>query len=442
MYAILSNNSNESVKNLDDTIQKITDKIEILRKEDVSEEISKSNLVLPMVGGWGYDVYDFREIEPEKRTKGGDVVDYALKIPYKGKYKTIFYVEVKKVGNLLSDLKAIKQCVGYATSDGVPLGIVTNGDRYILIDPTDPGDLINKIILIIQLSTKKNIQFFQLLHLENLKQAASSGNLDRYINYIKLMKIFGRGEFKSLLHSIFIEETTKYSQKNNVDLKSEQFRELLGEEGVENFLLYHQNKIIQHNSIFCANFESSKNLKDDIITSTFTDNVMHDKTDLFFSLVEFIEQVENLFHRNIDLIIEMIETMEKEIFLSDKLIVKTHKNGFSIYCPEKVFIYIINMEHCLKTWIFTDGIPFDNLPSAEEIYNKNGRERYYGDKHGVIKLKDKEDIQLQKENFRKSFQLIRQAIEKKERTSLWGDYLPENPSYNNKLGHSAKILKN
>jgi hypothetical protein len=98
----------------------------------------------------GWDIRDPNEVELEYPT-----VDYALKI----NGKPVLLVEAKALGDMLDDVKAITQVVGYAANNGIVWCVLTNGVNWkvyrsmeqceapdklmfqVSLDPRDPGGI-------------------------------------------------------------------------------------------------------------------------------------------------------------------------------------------------------------------------------------------------------------------------------------------------------------
>lgn len=96
-------------------LENYKNKIIELKKFDVSEANTKSNLIEPLLQFLGWDIHNFKEVEKERKVISGNFVDYALKIDE----KPIIYVEAKKVNDDLTNFKIISQAIGYANDDGI-----------------------------------------------------------------------------------------------------------------------------------------------------------------------------------------------------------------------------------------------------------------------------------------------------------------------------------
>lgn len=99
-----------------------------------NEEATKLHLILRILKGLGWDIFNPRDMVPEARSDGGGRVDYAL---YKGG-KCVAYVEAKNLNtNVIKDHNALRQLGYYCFNDGVRIGILTNGIQWVVIDAFD-----------------------------------------------------------------------------------------------------------------------------------------------------------------------------------------------------------------------------------------------------------------------------------------------------------------
>ncbi len=158
--------------------QKHKNKISNLKKLDVNEAVTKSNLIDTLFKFLDWDIHNFKEVEQERKVLSGNFVDYALKIDD----TPIIYVEAKKINNNLTNFKTVSQAIGYANDDGIEWCLITNGDKLNLYKTRDPGDLRDKLVLEIRISNDYNLEFLEYFKQENIKK----GILETELNQILL----------------------------------------------------------------------------------------------------------------------------------------------------------------------------------------------------------------------------------------------------------------
>jgi predicted type IV restriction endonuclease len=104
-------------------IEEIRGKLESLQRHMLNETSTRTIIIDPLLESLGWDIRDPDEVQLEYPTVDGKSVDYALTI----NKKAVLLVEAKALGDLLTDVKAITQVVGYAANDGVEWCVLTNG---------------------------------------------------------------------------------------------------------------------------------------------------------------------------------------------------------------------------------------------------------------------------------------------------------------------------
>ncbi|AFK22129.1 type I restriction endonuclease [Pyrococcus sp. ST04] len=111
-----------------------------------NEEATKQHLILPILSALGWDIFNPEDVIPEVSTEDGGRVDYALYI----NGDCVAYVEAKSLGvNVISDYNALNQLGKYCFSDGVQLGILTNGIQWVVINAFEPKKKLRDRLLII-----------------------------------------------------------------------------------------------------------------------------------------------------------------------------------------------------------------------------------------------------------------------------------------------------
>lgn len=99
---------------------------------------------------------------------------------------------------------------------------------------------------------------------------------------------------------------------------------------------------------------------------------------------------------------------------SEEIVIKRVKLGYTIYSPQRVFIYIYFRKNSLRLMIFTRGEELEGVESAE-----SGIEKIGGQKWGYISAESIEDIEKYNVILKKSFNLIKEAIACNEPTGYY-----------------------
>ncbi|MFW9874288.1 MAG: type I restriction endonuclease [Candidatus Thorarchaeota archaeon] len=166
-------------------IKKHKEKISELKKLDVNEAVTKSNLIDPVFKFLEWDIHNFNEVEHERKVISGNFVDYALKIDGIPK----IYVEAKKINDDLSNFKVISQAIGYANDDGIEWCLITNGDKFNLYKTRDPGDLRDKLALEIRISHDYNLEFLDYFKKENIQKDILETELNQILLTNKVINV-------------------------------------------------------------------------------------------------------------------------------------------------------------------------------------------------------------------------------------------------------------
>ena len=135
------------------------------RMEDYNQTLqtnewrTRMQLIDPLLQVLGWDVSDPNVVIPEYDI-AGDAVDYAL-LDTKG--KPVAVIEAKKLGTVLSEKKIQKQIVGYAGLGPTQRVGLTDGNYWYVYDFTRQGELKDKQILNISISTDPSLAAIKLL---------------------------------------------------------------------------------------------------------------------------------------------------------------------------------------------------------------------------------------------------------------------------------------
>lgn len=114
-----------------------------LKERDFPDEAAISTgVVLRVLGELDWPVHEHRVVWPEYRTMNGRV-DYALCVPHS---RPTVFVEVKQHG-LAEATTAIKQALRYASDEGVPFVVLTDGQTWSFFLPTERGSYEDRRVL-------------------------------------------------------------------------------------------------------------------------------------------------------------------------------------------------------------------------------------------------------------------------------------------------------
>lgn len=116
---------------------------------------------------------------------------------------------------------------------------------------------------------------------------------------------------------------------------------------------------------------------------------------------------------------ENIKELNEELLnfirtLSEDLVIKRVKLGYTVYSPQRVFIYIYFRKNSLRLMIFTRGESMEGVETAER-----GTEKIGGQKWGYLPLESREDIEKHKSNLKKSYDFIMDAVANNEPTGYY-----------------------
>ena len=98
-----------------------------------NEDETKQGLILSVLNGLGWNVFDTNEVTPEFGLEGKRV-DYCLSIKNKPKV----FIEVKKTTENIDKRQHQKQLLEYSFSHGIELSVLTNGIDWWFYLPLKP----------------------------------------------------------------------------------------------------------------------------------------------------------------------------------------------------------------------------------------------------------------------------------------------------------------
>ncbi len=134
------------------TIEMIRGKLSVLRRHALKETPTRTIVIDPLLEALGWDVRDPDEVQLEHPTVDGKSVDYALKL----NRKPVLLVEAKALDDLLNDVKAITQVVGYAANEGIVWCILTNGIKWRIYRSVEKCLAPDKLMFEVSLDTKES----------------------------------------------------------------------------------------------------------------------------------------------------------------------------------------------------------------------------------------------------------------------------------------------
>jgi len=189
----------------------------------LTEEATKTSVVLPLIQTLGFDVFNLNEVVPEfvadVGLKKGEKVDFALKIDG----KLVALVEVKPVTMSLGSAQ-FSQLYRYFATTSVRLGILTNGrEIWFFSDVDEPNKMDKKPFFTFDLQTADDAKITDLARFQkhsfsietiletasNLKYASAAGA------YLKkqltnpdedFLKIVGRHIYDGMLTKSVVEQ--------------------------------------------------------------------------------------------------------------------------------------------------------------------------------------------------------------------------------------------
>ncbi len=130
------------VSNRDTISQAISDINTISSPDELSETSIKQGIVLRLLSAAGWNAFDLSEVEPEYRT-GNTKIDFALKSSGSARSREPgnprVFIEVRSPDDNLESERYERQLLSHCAREGVPLAILTNGRRWLLVywDPDE-----------------------------------------------------------------------------------------------------------------------------------------------------------------------------------------------------------------------------------------------------------------------------------------------------------------
>lgn len=173
-----------------DTIKQISDRIEKLKDNLLTEEATKNALIMPMIQALGYDVFNPLEVMPEFicdiGTKKGEKIDYAII----SNGEPILLIECKHWNQELT--LHDNQLLRYFHVSNAKFGILTNGIIYrFYTDLETPNKMDEKPFLEVNLLEVNSAQIEELKKFHktyfNVENILSSASELKYTSALKMV---------------------------------------------------------------------------------------------------------------------------------------------------------------------------------------------------------------------------------------------------------------
>ncbi|WP_171182165.1 type I restriction endonuclease [Ruegeria sp. HKCCD8929] len=124
-------------------VEELAERSRVAERQAVTEEATKTSVILPLLHAWGFDVFNLNEVVPEYvadvGTKKGEKVDFAVKIDG----KIAMLVEAKPITSKLGDAQ-FNQLFRYFSVTEARLAILTNGREAWFFSDTDAPNKMDK----------------------------------------------------------------------------------------------------------------------------------------------------------------------------------------------------------------------------------------------------------------------------------------------------------
>lgn len=212
-----------------DALDRLSSRLEQHAAFLLTEEATKTTLVLPLINALGYNVFDPSEVTPEFTadvgTKKGEKVDYAINVDG----KPMILIECKTFGTRL-DLKHASQLYRYLSVTDARFAVLTNGVEYAFYSDLDsPNKMDEKPFFEFDLSDYDGKQVTELR-----KFAKSNFDLDNILSNANELK-YAR-QIKKLMAEEYDQPSEEFVRLFTCRVYSgrftssvhEQFRELVG----------------------------------------------------------------------------------------------------------------------------------------------------------------------------------------------------------------------
>lgn len=137
------NNKGTDMENFEDKIVAVAARSKSAERQAMTEEATKTSVIMPFIQALGFDVFNLDEVIPEFTsdvgTKKGEKVDYALKIDG----KIAMLVEAKPISTKLGNSQ-YTQLFRYFTVTEARLAMLTNGHEVWFFSDTEEPNKMDK----------------------------------------------------------------------------------------------------------------------------------------------------------------------------------------------------------------------------------------------------------------------------------------------------------
>lgn len=186
--------------NIEKCIEALRVQLERHRRTGLKEYPTRTIFIDPLLQELGWDVRDPDEVDLEHPTIDGKSVDYAMKI----NQKVVLLLEAKPLGDMLEDVKAITQVVGYAANDGIEWCVLTNGVKYKIYKVSEKANAPEKLLFEVSIDPHDagGMSVEQIAnHIRRLsRDSLAQGVLDELGT-----EIFTTGKVRKALDRLFVE---------------------------------------------------------------------------------------------------------------------------------------------------------------------------------------------------------------------------------------------
>ena len=193
------------IAEISECILQLQSKVERFHGSSLKEAQTRMIFIDPILKALGWDLTNPQEADVEHATIDGKAVDYALKI----NGRVVLLVEAKSLDDVLIDVKAITQVVGYASNEGVDWCILTNGITYKIYHSTEKASAPEKLLFGVSINPKETSEHIHVDYIaEKLNllspEAMKEGSLDQLGE-----ELFTREKVRKGLGKLFADPPSK-----------------------------------------------------------------------------------------------------------------------------------------------------------------------------------------------------------------------------------------
>jgi hypothetical protein len=131
------------MSNFPQLVEALADRSKMAERQALTEEATKTSVILPLLQAWGFDIFNLNEVIPEfvadVGTKKGEKVDFAVKI----EGKIAMLIEAKPISAKRDDTQP-NQHFRYFSVTEARLAILTNGREAWFFSDTDAPNKMDR----------------------------------------------------------------------------------------------------------------------------------------------------------------------------------------------------------------------------------------------------------------------------------------------------------